>query len=97
MKIECKKCEHIFTVGALPYCPKCQNVGGFTVEPSLKSIGGFSINRQDELTHQATGTKYKVKEFQKNGFLAVITKTMIPVTLGKTAYISNSNIGEYRS
>lgn len=77
-------------------CDSCGNRGGFLQEPKNKIIGGIDIYLKDILIHTPSNNEYQIKEIQTNGIVAKMTKSILPQVIGKLAYISNTNIGEYK-
>lgn len=92
IKRECKSCGEIHE---FQECPKCKERGGYMQEPKLKVIGSMSLHLQETIKHKDSGNEYKIKEFQKMGIVAILTKTPVSALTSKRVYISNSTITEY--
>lgn len=80
-------------------CPNCGKSGGYLQEPSLKQFGKKSLHLEDVLIHCQSKNKYKIKEFQKNGIIAVLLSSPIiheNASKGMRVYISNETVKEYK-
>ena len=94
MIIKCVHCavNYMLERGA---CPECGKTGGYVQEPSSKQLGTVNYHLEETLVHTKTGNEYPIKEIQAEGFITVLKKGLLNL-VGKRAYISNTNLNEYK-